>query len=167
MPGDPIVAAIVAFLREIGLIVSFAPIEHETVLPGIHVDAGALVIDRARLLYPGDLLHEAGHLAVLVPERRGTACGTFANSGDEIGAIAWSYAAAAHLQIEPKVVFHDAGYRGCSTWYAQQYTSGSFIGIPLLQWMDMTVDPKRAVELGVSGYPAMRHWLNPGPNGSE
>src|SRR5258708_1523489 len=57
------------FLRGIGLAVSIGEIEGPTVLPGIRVVAGGLVVDPARLKHPGDLLHEAGHLAVMPAER--------------------------------------------------------------------------------------------------
>ncbi len=52
---------IVTFLRNIGLEVRAGSVENGTVLPGIRVDAGVLVYDPARLQFPGDLLHEAGH----------------------------------------------------------------------------------------------------------
>ena len=40
-------------------------------LPGVRVDRGRLLVDEARLLYPGDLLHEAGHVAIMpAAERR-------------------------------------------------------------------------------------------------
>jgi hypothetical protein len=165
--GDAAAATIVAFLREIGLTVRLEPIDGETVLPGIDVRDGALVVDEARLLYPGDLLHEAGHLAVMTPERRADTSYTFKHLGDEIGAIAWSYAAAVHLKIDPRLVFHPAGYRGHSEWFLEQYSNGGSMGVPLLQWMGMTVDLAHAADLGIVPYPAMTTWTNPGPNGSE
>ena len=58
---------IVAFLEEIGLPVRFRDLDEAGFLPGITVEAGGLNVDREKLLYPGDLLHEAGHLAVLPP----------------------------------------------------------------------------------------------------
>jgi hypothetical protein len=55
---------ITRFLHEIGLKTARAEIIHKTFLPGIDVDRGTILLAESRLLYPGDLLHEAGHLAV-------------------------------------------------------------------------------------------------------
>ncbi len=74
----PVTATIVAFLRGIGLEVRLAPVPAETVLPGIDVERGVLVVDEPALLYPGDLLHEAGHLAVPSPASRRLAGGRLA-----------------------------------------------------------------------------------------
>ena len=64
-------ARITAFLREIGIPVEAASLAHgETFLPGIRLERGALLVDDAKLAYPGDLLHEAGHVAMTPPELR-------------------------------------------------------------------------------------------------
>ena len=61
---------IISFLIDIGIEVRVEAPAEPTVLPGIDVQHGALVFDEAQLKYPGDLLHEAGHIAVVTPERR-------------------------------------------------------------------------------------------------
>ena len=61
---DELVLKIVTFLRGIGIEVRAAQLDHSTFLPGIEVDSGRLHVDEGKLIYPGDLLHEAGHLAV-------------------------------------------------------------------------------------------------------
>ena len=61
---------VVRFLDEIGLPMRCERIERPTRLPGITIDRGTLRVDRYRLLYPGDLLHEGGHLAVLPANER-------------------------------------------------------------------------------------------------
>jgi hypothetical protein len=69
-------------------------------------EQGGLIYDPGKLRYPGDLLHEAGHLAVMSPERRLRAqpyVGKYA--AEEMMAIAWSYAAAVHLGLDPSIVF--------------------------------------------------------------
>ena len=68
--ADPIVESMISFLNGIGLSVRTSEISEPSFLPGIAIRRGVLVIDELRLLYPGDLLHEAGHLALLPPESR-------------------------------------------------------------------------------------------------
>lgn len=119
-------------------------------------DRGAILIDGSRLLYPGDLLHEAGHLAVIAPEKRKRVQGNMGKDrGEEMTAIAWSYAASVHLALEPSVVFHDGGYRGWSKAFIENFTNGRYVGVPMLQWIGLTADNKRAKEMGVEPYPHM------------
>ena len=61
---------IAMFLAEIGLTVRSGDICGQMFVPGIQINYGALLIDEAQLSYPGDILHEAGHLAVMPPDRR-------------------------------------------------------------------------------------------------
>ena len=64
-------------------------IDEIAVLPGITVDDGALVLDRDKLMYPGDLLHEAGHLAVMPSAERNMLQKNVGDDGGmEMGAIA-------------------------------------------------------------------------------
>lgn len=151
---------IVAFLTELGIEVSWVEHHQKTFLPGIMVDRGAILIDESKLLYPGDLLHEAGHLAVIPAEQRNRARDNMGkNAGEEMGAIAWSYAASVHLALDPSVVFHDDGYRGWSKALVENFTNGRNIGVPILQWLGLTADKKQAKEMGVEPYPHMRKWL--------
>jgi hypothetical protein len=107
----------IAFLREIGIPVDVATLPVDGFLPGIVVDHGRLVVDLARLRYPGDLLHEGGHIALVEPALR-PLLGTDVSMPEldmtriENAVFPWSYAAARHLGIDPAVVFHDGGYRG-------------------------------------------------------
>ena len=110
---NPVVRQIADFLLSIGLPIRAATLSVPTFLPGILIDHGALVVDEAQLHYPGDLLHEAGHLAVAAPSRRQLFYNNVgSDGGDEIAAIAWSYAAALAIGLDPAVVFHADGYRG-------------------------------------------------------
>jgi len=59
----PIAKRICTFLVSIGLPVRTGAVPGPSFLPGIAIEHGVLVFDEDRLLYPGDLLHEAGHLA--------------------------------------------------------------------------------------------------------
>lgn len=158
--ADPLTVRIAAFLDHIGLEVRARALPEECFLPGIRIHGGALLVDEERLLYPGDLLHEAGHLAITPAERRGELGGDVGSDlGEEIGAIAWSYAAAVHLEIDPAVVFHPHGYRGSSRGFLDNFSQGRYVGVPLLQWMELTLDEKNAREQGVAPYPHMLRWL--------
>jgi len=141
----------VSFLEGIGLPVRTGSIAGRSFLPGITIDGGVLVIDKERLLYPGDLLHEAGHLAVLPPDKRSEIYGDVGtDAGLEMGAIAWSYAVALHLGIDPAIVFHEAGYRGQSASILENFAAARYIGVPILEWVGLTT---------AQTFPAMRNWL--------
>ena len=149
-----VIDRIVGFLEGSGLRCRRGTIVEATFLPGILIEHGSLVYDVDKLKYPGDLLHEAGHLAIMSPERRGRAkpnVGKYA--AEEMMAIAWSYAAALHLGLEPAVVFHQDGYRGASAALIAALATPSPVGVPMLKWLGMT-----------ENYPAMIRWLNDGSN---
>jgi len=151
---------IVAFLREIGLEVTTAEVSAETVLPGIDVGYGTILVDEPKLTYPGDLLHEAGHLAVTPSEKRKLLNGDVGKkASEEMMAIAWSYAAAVHLEMDLRILFHAGGYKGWSEALIENFTQGRYFGVPMLQWVGLTADEKRAKELHVAAYPAMIRWV--------
>ncbi len=131
-----------------------------TFLPGILIDHGGLVVDEAQLQYPGDLLHEAGHLAVAAPTRRQSFYNNVGDdAGEEIAAIAWSYAAALAIGLDPAVVFHADGYRGGGAALLENFSQGYYIGVPLLQWIGLAAEPRQAAALDVPPYPYMRKWV--------
>ncbi len=148
---------IVDFLRTIGLTVEERELTGPTILPGITVDNGGLVIDRDKMAYPGDLLHEAGHLAIVPKtEREGLSVNVGTDPGFEMGAIAWSYAACLHLGLPADVVFHPYGYKDGSATLCENFARGSFIGVPILEWRGLTHSPKSDAP---TRYPAMKQWL--------
>lgn len=146
------------FLAEIGIPTRETELPADTFLPGILIQDGGLLIDPARLLYPGDLLHEAGHLAVTPAAERAQLSGNVmagkpeqqGTDGDEIVAILWSYAAARHIGVPPEMVFHPAGYRGSSQWMLDNFRQGNYPGLPLLAWMGLTTN---------EDFPRMTRWL--------
>lgn len=148
----------VEFLEEIGLSVRRAPLPEGTFLPGIQLEPNGLVIDEARLAQPGDILHEAGHLAVLTPAERDAAGENLASGpGEEMAAIAWSYAACLHLGLDAAVVFHDHGYKGGGASLRENFTAGYYLGVPLLQWYGLTREHPDGS--GSAVYPRMGRWL--------
>jgi hypothetical protein len=156
---DPAATVILDWLQHIGLTVRFASLAEDTFLPGVTLEAGGLVVDPERLLYPGDLLHEAGHLATMLPAQRAcTGPNAGSDMGDEIAAQTWSYAAAVHLGLPPEIVFHPTGYKGAAQTLIETYRDGN-AGVPLLQWMGLTLDRARAATLSVAPYPHMIRWL--------
>ena len=157
---NPITAKIVDFLLEIGLDVQSTSFEDDGFLPGIKLEQGALLIDESKLKYPGDLLHEAGHLAVKPPLERGeTTLNAGGDGAEEMMSIAWSYAAAVHIGIPLEVVFHEHGYKGGGDSLIEIFSQGNGFGVPVLQWLGMTADAKRAEALGVAPFPHMIKWL--------
>jgi hypothetical protein len=141
---DPIVARIVEFLSGIGLQVTLGANSQQTFLPGIDIQNGVLMIDESKLLYPGDLLHEAGHLALLPSAKRAQVNSDAGSDGGiEMAAIAWSHAAALHLGLPPEIVFHKDGYRGGSDAIIENFAAGRYIGVPILEWAGLSISEKR------------------------
>jgi hypothetical protein len=145
---------IVEFLTDIGLDLEEDSVIGETFLPGISVVDQTIRYETGKLLYPGDLLHEAGHLAVLSPVERAQAAGNFEGDGGcEMAAIAWSYAACLHIELPPELLFHTGGYKNEAHWLLETYSTGSYIGLPILEWKGMASSKGEVV------YPRMRRWL--------
>lgn len=148
------------FLVEIGIQIHFETIHEPTFLPGIFIRQGELVIDKDKLLYPGDIVHEAGHLAVMPPRIRKDMTGDIGSDdkhiAGEIAAIAWSYAVCLHLGIDPYIVFHEHGYKGGGAHLVESFEQGSEMGVPLLVWQEMT-ESVRSNSTAFS-FPKMRNW---------
>jgi hypothetical protein len=156
---DPVTADILAFLDRIGIRAEAEAVPEDSFLPAITIRDGALLFDPARLEWPGDLLHEAGHIAVTDPALRPTLCDVPSDPAEEMAAICWSYAAALEIGLDPSVVFHEHGYRGDGAWLTETFTGGSYIGLPMLHYLGLAADRRRAEELGVAPFPKMLRWL--------
>ena len=145
---------IIDFIEKIGLAVVRRDLADDTILPGITVEAGDILFDTSKLKYPGDLLHEAGHLAILSAQQRKNAGDDFAGSGGyEMAAIAWSYAACVHLELPLEILFHGDGYKGDASWLIDTFYNGTYIGLPILEWKGM------ACAEGEGAFPEMKNWL--------
>jgi hypothetical protein len=148
--NNTITAQLVDFIRSIGIPVTMTPIPGPTFIPGIRIDRGSLLVDKSRLTWPGDLLHEAAHLAMVPADHRATFVDDAGDGGgEEMGAIAWSWAALVHLGVDPKVVFHGGGYRGGSQSLIDNFQRGRYVGVPFLRWIGLVGD----------AYPVMLKWL--------
>lgn len=130
---------IVDFLRGIGIEVADGELGRQGAaggfLPGVAVRAGKIYVDTETLVGSGDLLHEAGHIAIMprrFRDRLGTDlhADTVAAIVEEVGpeppgdpmlacpkqqgelmAQAWSYAATLTLGISPACVFFPGAYK--------------------------------------------------------
>lgn len=200
------------FVTELGIGCRPGPVPEDSFLPGVALDRGELLYDPARLGSPGDLLHEAGHIA-LVPQRfrprldddvdaviaslvegaprgapahadaaPGEAPDTAADPGapggpaaptaeeramlahTEVMAIAWSYAAARRLEVEPACVFWPGTYRmppgQAPDRLVEQIELGFFVGI---QWLARygfcAAPPPFGNPMEPAPFPAMKKWL--------
>jgi len=164
MSENLITEKIVEFLREIGLEVISRQLDEKTFLSGIFIEQGKMFVDEDKLAFPGDLLHEAGHLAVAPARLRGLLSDEVALPGFEMdaiecGAIAWSYAAALHLELDPRVVFHEAGYKGHSESLLFSFSLGVGVGINVLEDAGMTATGENAAKINIPPYPQMIKWL--------
>ncbi len=151
------------FIESIGIRTVFRTVETACFLPGISIEQGELHIDKEKLSYPGDLLHEAGHIAVVpLAERASLNAGSIAERKDhgaeEMMAIAWSYAASTHLGIDPKIVFHEHGYKGGNESLIQNFQAGRVLGLPMLQYIGLAYDAPTAAAKTTQPYPYMQRW---------
>jgi hypothetical protein len=162
---NPLTHQIAEFLNAVGLETIPEKLDENTFLAGICIERGKILVDEAKLAFPGDLLHEAGHLAATPRNLR-------AHLSDEIAlpdgfnidaieaaAIAWSYAAALHLGLNPRVVFHEGGYKGNSESLLNGFSLGVYIGVNTLEEAGMTATGESARRRGVQAYPQMLKWL--------
>ncbi len=151
---DLLIRTLCLFIQEIGIGVFEKEIDENTFLPGLKIQNGSLFFDKAKLLYPGDMLHEAGHIAVTTKSERETLANNVIldkpeKNGDELAVILWTYAACIKMNLPPEIVFHKTGYKGDSEWLLENFKNETFIGLPLLKWMGMTTDE----------FPIMVKWL--------
>ena len=146
---------IIDFLTSIHINVIEKELTNNTFLPGLSLLGNTILMDSNKLKYPGDLLHEAGHIATTEEHKRqliGTSKmdTTWPTDGDEIATIIWSYAACRHLKLDLEVVFHPNGYKNDANWLITQFSNKNYIGLPLLEWMNLC---------NKDDFPEMIKWL--------
>ena len=136
----------------------------DSLLPGVAIERGELILDRARNTWPGDLLHEAGHLAVLPFAVRRTVSGNLpdtvlAEYAGEPEATAWAYPALREIGLPPEVLFHEGGYGGKAAGLLFTYGAGVYPGAAGLSAAGMAAAPKETSSGRAKAYPAMLRWL--------
>lgn len=154
----------ISFLNSIGIKVIKEKLPSGCFLPGLSIKEGSIIIDMEALKFPGDILHEAGHIAIIPSAERATlnevTIGKRENrDAEEMMAIAWSYAACVHIGLDPYFVFHDKGYKGGGSYIADNFRDKQYFGLPMLQWIGMAADEKNAAILNVQPYPNMIKWM--------
>ncbi|MCD0465304.1 hypothetical protein [Flavobacterium sp. ENC] len=152
-----------SFLKEIGIDVIEKELG-ETFLPGLSLGPNCIYIDYDKLQYPGDILHEAGHLAVTTAAERklvGTdnIAAEWPTQAEEMGAILWSFAAANHLGLPIEFVFHPNGYKNESDWLISNFNTENYIGLPFLEWIGLCLGKDRAGKENKPAFPAMLKWM--------
>jgi hypothetical protein len=156
--------SILAFLRDIQLETTEGIVPSDAFLPGVRIARGTLIFDRSALRWPGDLLHEAGHIAVTPAALRSSLDDALKPSpavphAGEVEATAWAYAATVHLKLDASVLFHEGGYRGHSAGLIMSYSHGVYPGAFGLAQAGMTFVGDGAQRGGVAPYPRMARWL--------
>lgn len=155
---NPLVMELVTFVRSVGIEVQAGSIDWKTQFPGLEIRAGVILVDENQLIHPGNILHEAGHIAVHDPLRRAEL--KFSpTKGEELSALAWSYAAVLHLGLDSELIFYPGSYHGWSTSLRENFAEGRYLGVPLLQRYGMSLEPRLALERGLKPYPNMLRWL--------
>lgn len=149
----------IAFINEVGIKIEFRNLNDDSFLPGFNIENGKIIIDRSMIQYPGDILHEAGHIAVVATNDRPrlTEAAIIKRRNreiEEVMAIAWSYSACVHLGIDPAYVFHKDGYRGGSETIMDSCQKNEYMGLFMLQSLGMAKENKEP-----KGIPSMLNWL--------
>ncbi|MEA5461197.1 hypothetical protein VB796_19190 [Arcicella sp. LKC2W] len=151
------------FIQKIGIPISYCQIAEQTFLPGLLIKNGTLLIDKNQLKYIGDTLHEAGHIALMLPEERKNLSGSLEGQNDseaiEMAVIAWTYAACLKIEIDPAIVFHPDGYKGDSENILQNFNNGQYFGVPILEWFGMTERIINTQSKNTHSFPNMVSWI--------
>jgi hypothetical protein len=160
LPENETLRLIVDFIRSIGIEVNEGAMTRDTLVPGMDIVRGTLRVDETMMCKPADLLHEAAHIALSHPSVRSALDGTADTSpAEEVSAIAWTWAASRHLNIDPTETFHEDVISGNGPTLLENFLQGRYVGVPMLQYWGLTVEPKNAAARGVDPYPSMLRWL--------
>jgi len=147
----------------------------------IHIQDGRLIVDKNASI--NDILHEAGHLAVLPGRFRKYASGNisgvinkmlkeidFSNPDapearaaiqcGDVEATAWAWAAGMHLTLPPEIIIEDADYDNWGEEMRLSLSRNSFFGINGLAAAGFCVTNNAlSVISGKPVYPNLAMWL--------
>lgn len=169
------VTRVIVFLEDIGIPVSVRQ-GASGFLDLVSAEAGGLVIDPA--CSASNLLHEAGHLAIIPGQFRPMAQGDLSDVEQAMGeamlleppdsplaravlqasegeASAWAWAAGMHLGLPSGIVIQDEDYDGGGALVRSMLSAGRHFGVHGLHhagFCDLR---------GPGAYPVMRHWVQP------
>jgi hypothetical protein len=172
-----------AFLETIGIQVRVVP-GATGFLPGLLIQGATISVDAATDSRVGDLLHEAGHIAVTPGRFREHICNDVSSLAElmsayldehpnafgypedpiaraimqssEAEAIAWSYAAALESGVDPCLPFK-VGFDGNGMEVFERLSLGMHFGVNGLAAAGMTDTPTR--KGSKHPYPAMKKWM--------
>ncbi len=163
--NETVFQKITDFIQNIGIPVGYRQISEQSFLPGLLIENGTLWIDKNQLKYIGDTLHEAGHIALMLPEERKNLSGSLEGqskndeAATEMAVIAWTYAACLEIGIDPVIVFHPDGYKGDSESILHNFSNGHYFGVPILEWYGMTERKNNTQQNNTMSYPTMVTWI--------
>lgn len=170
-----------AFLTALGLVVRHDEAA-DGFLEGVEIVDGELRVERFDDEFAGELLHDAGHLAVLPGRFREQGNGDLRDvskimsdwvdrhgalldpddptvrailQAGECEAVAWSYAAALAIDIDTRIPFF-RGFEGEGLALHDQVATGYYFGVHGRAAAGMTDLPRSR---GTSRFPAMKRWL--------
>lgn len=84
VPLNEYLSTCISFLNETGIETKFEKLYESCFLPGLSIRNGTIIIDREALSYPGDILHEAGHIAVVPAAERHTLTAAAIEKGNSV-----------------------------------------------------------------------------------
>lgn len=171
-----------AFLSQLGIRIDFDPTANGF-LEKIAIDGGRLIVATHDDDIAGDLLHEAGHLAVIPTIFRDKATGDLSGLGQlfddwfdthpnalgceedpiargilqsgECEAVAWSYAAAHAIGIDTRIPF-SRGFSGVGLALHDVIALSYYFGVHGLAACGMTDLPRPRAN---TPFPEMKRWL--------
>lgn len=177
--GEPLRRTL-AFLNGIGMACHLVP-EASGFVPGVRIVAGELFVDATAPA--SNVLHEAGHLAVLPGRFRrlanddidvvvATMLGSVDFSDPDIGearaamqssdveATAWAWAAGEAIGLNPGQIIRDVDYQGSGAEVRQQLRLRAYVGINGLSAAGFCVTrPALEKVYGRPAYPKLAMWL--------
>jgi hypothetical protein len=178
---DGAFARTVEFLEALGFVIRIDAAA-DGFLAGVEVSRGEFRVQSCADDIAGELLHEAGHLAVIPGLFRGQGCGDLSGVSEimsewidshiaEVGpddpmirailqcgeceAVAWSYAAAVSIGIDTRIPFF-RGFEGDGLTLHDQVASGYYFGVHGLAAAGMTDLPRPH---STTPFPKMKRWL--------